>query len=206
MSEEDPTHEEEVPTTPAAGGESEGDSEFDELFKEIESKEAGEISKEEFDAMKKGVAKYFSDKGRKTKENAAEAVVPASKETPTHTSDDVTELFLESKPEAALVKDDLQKIADAKYGGSIIKAWKGEEWLHDKASALKESEVSKSKIQSPSGTIETATSMEAIDRMDDEAQAEAIRKMSDKDYKRWKDYQTRKAASSTGGMLSLSPR
>ena len=204
MSQEDPTHEEEVTTTPADGGESEGSSEFDELFKEIDTKEAGDVSREEFDALKKGVAKYFSEKGRK--EKVTEAVVPAKKEVPTHTSDDVTELFLESKPEAALVKDDLQKIADAEYDGSIIKAWKGETWLHEKASALNEAEATKSKIHSPSGTIEAEVSMENIAKMSDEDQAAAIKKMSDKDYQKWKAYQTRISNSARGGMLSLSPR
>jgi hypothetical protein len=52
------------------------------------------------------------------------------------------------------VQDDLQAIAAAKYDGSILKAWRNEPWVQEKASALKsannETEVNKSKISSPS--------------------------------------------------------
>lgn len=190
------------------GGKSE-DTELESLFKEDDAPE-GETAEEkvarleaEMATMKKGVAKFFSEKGRK--EKAAKEATEAKK-TPIHSSDDVTELFLESKPEAELVKDDLQKIADAKYDGSIIKAWKGETWLHEKAKALSEEATAKGKIQPPSSETAPTTDMSALAKLDDEAQAAAIRKMSDKEYSKWKDYQKRQASSSHGGMLSLSPR
>lgn len=208
MPEENVNHEEEVTTTPPIGTGTE-DTELEALFKEEEAPE-GETAEERVERLeaelaktKKGVAKYFSEKGRK--EKAAQAPDTAKK-TPTQTSDDVTELFLESKPEASYVKDDLQKIADAKYDGSIIKAWKGETWLHKKAKALSEEEAAKGKIQPPSSQTPSVTDMASIARLPDEEQAAAIRKMDDKTYSKWKDYQKRQASAHSGGMISLSPR
>lgn len=207
MSEKDLNQNEEDASTPHDGSESEDDG-LGFLFKEEEAPE-GESAEEkatrleeEMANYKKQVAKAFSDKGRKEK---AAKEAPA-KEVPTHASDDVTELFLESKPEAELVKDDLKVIADAKYGGSIIKAWKGETWLHEKASALSADLKAKGKINAPSTTTSATNSMEEIARLSDDEQASAIRKMDDKTYSKWKDYQKRQASSRNGGMLSLSPR
>lgn len=184
MTEENSNLEEEEISTPAVGDESE-DSELEDLFAET----GDTVTREEFDALKKGVAKYFSQKGReKTKE------APAPKETPTQPSDDVTELFLESKPEAELVKDDLKTIADAKYGGSIIKAWKGEEWLHAKAQALSEESKAKSKVQTPSNQIEGEIDFENIS-------AEQVAKLSDKDYRKYQE--TLRKKSNTPGRIVL---
>lgn len=207
MSEQDLNQEEEVTTTPAPGSESEDDG-LSFLFKEEEAPD-GESAEdkaarleEEMANYKKQVAKAFSDKGRKEKA-AKEAT---AKEVPNHASDDVTELFLESKPEAELVKDDLKVIADAKYGGSIIKAWKGETWLHEKASALSADLEAKGKINPPSTTVSGAMPMEAIAKLPDEEQAAAIRKMDDKTYSKYKDYLKRQSESRHAGMISLSPR
>ena len=208
MSEQDPSLNEEDTSKLQTGGKSE-DADLESLFKDEEAPddetadEKVERMEKEIATMKKGVAKFFSEKGRKEK---ATSEAPAPKGTPNHSSDDVTELFLESKPEAALVQDDLRTIADAKYGGSILKAWKGETWLHAKAKALSDEAVAKGKIQAPSSEVQSVTDMESIARLDDDAQAQAIRKMSEKDYQKWQDYQRRKASSKHGGMLSLSPR
>lgn len=208
MSEKDPSLNEEDTSKLQTGGESE-DADLEDLFKDEEAPE-GETAEEkvarmekEMATMKKGVAKFFSERGRKEK---AAKEVKATERVPIQSSDDVTELFLESKPEAELVKDDLQKIADAKYNGSIIKAWKGESWLHEKAKALSDAEVAKGKIQAPSSETSSNMDMSSIAKLPDEEQAAAIRKMSDKDYQKWKDYQRRQASSTHGGMLSLSPR
>jgi len=208
MSEKDPSLNEEDTSKLQTGGESE-DADLEDLFKDEEAPE-GETAEEkvarmekEMATMKKGVAKFFSERGRKEK---AAKEVKATERVPIQSSDDVTELFLESKPEAELVKDDLQKIADAKYNGSIIKAWKGESWLHEKAKALSDAEVAKGKIQAPSSETSSNMDMSSVAKLPDEEQAAAIRKMSDKDYQKWKDYQRRQASSTHGGMLSLSPR
>ena len=208
MTEENANLEKEVTTTPAQGAGSE-DADLESLFKDEDAPE-GETLEDKVarleaqdEARRKGVAKFFSEKGRKEK---ATKEVPEAKKTPTHTSDDVTELFLESKPEAELVKDDLQKIADAKYDGSIIKAWKGETWLHEKAKALSEEAVAKGKIQPPSSQVPSVADMASIAKLPDEELAAAIRKMDDKTYSKWKDYQKRQASSHNNGMISLSPR
>ena len=170
------------------------------LDEEREPEEQGEeqpevpVTREEFNRLEKGIKKLASEKGREKAEPAKEAPTPSS-------SDDVTELFLESKPEAELVKDDLKTVADAKYGGSIIKAWKGEEWLHAKAEALAEQNKTKAKISSPSNQIEGETDFAAIDKLPDEEQGQAIKKMSDKDYKRYQDHLRRK--STTPGKITL---
>lgn len=208
MSEKDPNLNEEDASKLQPGGESE-DADLESLFIDEEAPE-GETAEEkvarmekEMATMKKGVAKFFSERGRKEK---AAKEVKATERVPIQSSDDVTELFLESKPEAELVKDDLQTIADAKYNGSIIKAWKGETWLHEKAKALSESERAKGKIQAPSNEISSNMDMSSIAKLPDEEQASAIRKMSDKEYQKWKDYQRRQASGTHGGMISLSPR
>ncbi len=202
MPEEKLTPTEEAKATPTEENGSE-DSELENLFEEeSEEEEAQEGPVKKLEAkiarMEKGMSKYFSQKGR---ENKAPNKAEEPKATPTQASDDVTELFLESKPEAELVKDDLKTVADAKYGGSIIKAWKGEQWLHAKAEALSEENKAKSKIQSPSNQIEGETDFAKIDKLPDAQQAEAIKKMSDKDYSRWQDYQRKK--STKGGMIEL---
>jgi hypothetical protein len=208
MSEQDPNPSGEDTSKLNEGGKSE-DADLESLFKDEEAPE-GETLEDKVarleaqdEARRKGVAKFFSEKGRKEK---ATKEAPEAKKTPTHTSDDVTELFLESKPEAELVKDDLQKIAAAKYDGSIIKAWKGETWLHEKAKALSEEAVAKGKIQPPSSQVPSVADMASIAKLPDEEQALAIRKMDDKTYSKWKDYQKRQASSHNNGMISLSPR
>ncbi len=200
MPEEVLTPQEEVKkTTPPEENETE-DSELENFFSEDDSKKDVPVSREEFNALKKGVSKFFSQKGREKKEPTKEQP-KEPKETPTQSSDDVTELFLQSKPEAELVKEDLKIVADAKYGGSIIKAWKGEEWLHAKAQALSEANKAKGKIQTPSNQIEGEIDFKKIDKMSDEEQGNAIVKMSDKDYKRWQEYQRKK--SHTPGRITL---
>jgi hypothetical protein len=189
MSEEQPIPEEEVPTTPPV----EEEPDDTELFPDEEVP----VSRKEFSALKKGVDKFFSEKGKEAPKPVSEP-----KEAPTPSpNDDVTELFLTGTPQAELVKDDLKTVADAKYNGSIIKAWKGEEWLHAKAEALSEQEKAKKKIQSPSNQIEGEIDFAAIEKLPDEEQGQAIKKMSDKDYKRWKEYQVRR--SPKGGIITL---
>lgn len=202
MAEANLNHDEEVKTIPPNG--SEAEDTFADLFKEEEAPEGETLEQKvarmekETEAMKKGVSKFFSDKGRKEK---AEVKVE-KKETVNQSSDDVTELFLESKPEASLVKDDLKTIADAKYNGSIVKAWKEETWLHEKAKALSEQEVNKGKITPPSSETATVTNMEAVSKMSDDEQAKAIKNMSDKDYAKWKEY-LRKNSGNNSGVLTI---
>lgn len=214
MSEENVNQQKEVTTTPNAGTGTEA-AELEAMFKGEEAPEGETVEQEnarlrqQLENTKKGVSQFFSNKGRQEKEEAAKKKAEEdAKKTPTPnpSSDDVTELFLESKPEAALVKDDLETIAKAKYDGSIVKAWKNEAWLQEKAKALSADEVAKGKIKPPSSATGQAVDMAHIAKLDDEAQAKAIHDMSDKEYQKWKEFQKREASSKHGGMISLSPR
>jgi hypothetical protein len=150
MTEENLNPQEEVKTTPPAGSESEEVTDLESLFADEEAPEGEQpddkvarLEKTVSD-LKKGMAKAFSQKGREAKE---------VKEVKTD-KDDVNELFYTQKPEAELVESDLKAIADAKYNGSILKAWKNETWIQDKAKSMSEAkkveEESKSKISKPS--------------------------------------------------------
>lgn len=154
MTEENVNQEEEVvKTNPAVETESEEVEDIESLFADEETPEGEEpddkvarLEKTVSD-LKKGFAKAFSNKGRE------KAKVEEKKDT-TPEKDDVSEMFFVQKPEAELVESDLQAIADAKYNGSILKAWKNETWLQEKANSLSEAkkseEDSKSKITKPS--------------------------------------------------------
>lgn len=155
MTEENLHQEEEVETTPPTGSESEDAGDLQSLFADEESQEDQDPQdkikslEEKITRIEKGVSKYFSDKGR--------AKSKAGKETAKSDISDVDEMFLEQKPEAELVKDTLKNVADNLYNGSLVKAWKGETWIQDKASALakakKEEEEAKANIDSPSGGV-----------------------------------------------------
>lgn len=103
--------------------------------------------------------------------------------------DDITEMFMVQNPVAEVVKDDLKTIADAKYNGSIIKAWKGEGWLRDKATALenskKEEEISKSKISAPASFKGSNKSFENVTLED-------LKKMSSSDKVKYTKYMASK--------------
>ncbi len=178
MSEQDPNLDEEAPAKLPEGGESE--DELADLFKEEDAPE-GETLEEKVErleresaAQKKGLAKFFSEKGR---ERVKKEEAPASK--PVSQNDDVTELFYATNPKAELVADQLKEVADKLYGGSILKAWKSEEFLREKAETLAnkktESEANKAKIGKPSvgkasGPVDykSISSKEALKLPDDE--------------------------------------
>lgn len=189
-------------TSKLGQGSESDDTSLDEFFKEEDAPEGETLEEKvarmekETAEMKKGVAKFFSEKGRKDKVTTEEKTI--EKSTPL---DDVAEMFFDSKPEAELVKDDLQMIADAKYNGSILKAWKGEKWLQEKAKSVQEDNVAKGKIQPPSQGSSAPKSMEAISRLSDEEQASAIKKMTNAEYAKWQNYQ--RSRGGTNGVLSL---
>lgn len=156
MSEQDPNLDEEAQAKLPQGGESE--DELADLFKEEEAPEGETLEEkvarmeEEQANIKKGVAKYFSEKGREKKVEKEPANVTPKQ--PESQNDDVTELFYTTNPKAELVADQLREVADKLYGGSILKAWKNEEFLREKAETLAnkktESEANKAKIGKPS--------------------------------------------------------
>lgn len=157
--------EEAIKATPHDGSGSE-DDEFAKLFEVEEAPEGESLEEmvkrqgEVIARMQKGIAKAFSEKGKKeSKENEQ----PEKKsEQKSDDSSDLEILFFEQRPEASLVSDDLKRVAKAQ-GISILQAWKNETWLHDKAKALasekSEEEKNRGKIHSPSGTTGSMTGM-----------------------------------------------
>jgi len=137
--------------------ESDDEEVLDDLFPEDADNidEDAPVSRKELNDLRKGIQKLATQRGRE-KSSEQKGAEPVVEEVP---SDDLNELFYAQIPKAELVKDDLKAIAKAKYGGSEIKAWKGESWIQDKATVLndakKEEEVNKSKISKPSASTGT---------------------------------------------------
>jgi len=137
-------------------------SEFDESFLEdSETDEDTPVSREEFNNLQKGIKKIATELGRKNVKDTVDETESETNKVVTPVVDnsdsDVDALFLEQTPEAEEVEKDLKAIADAKYGGSKVKAWREEPWLQDKAKALndvkKQDEENKSKIDAPDSGI-----------------------------------------------------
>lgn len=137
---------------------SEEATDFENLFADDDdSQEDAPVTREEYNRLLKGVKKLASIQGQK-KEQPKEKVESKADVVVSHQDDDVSELFFAQIPKAELVSEDLKKIAEAKYGGSILKAWKGESWIQEKATTLEvartEEEANKEKIRKPSsGTV-----------------------------------------------------
>jgi enamine deaminase RidA (YjgF/YER057c/UK114 family) len=128
---------------------------LDSLFAEDETQEDAPVTREEYNRLLKGVQKLASQQGR---EKSQPVTKQETKETSSvsHQSDDVSELFFAQVPQAELVLKDLEAISKT-TGKSILKVWKEESWLQDKAKALNDAKIAdeenKSKISKPtSGT------------------------------------------------------
>lgn len=133
---------------------SEEATDFENLFADDDdSQEDAPVTREEYNRLLKGVKKLASIQGQK-KEQLKDKVETKADVIVSHQDDDVSELFFTQIPKAELVSEDLKRIAEAKYGGSILKAWKGESWIQEKATALEvartEDEANKEKIRKPS--------------------------------------------------------
>lgn len=163
MPEEELNQEEEEKSTPTPGSESDDAKEFEALFAETDDSEKDvETLRKDVEALKKGVSKFFSERGQ-----AKQVVEPKKQvEVKTEQSDDISELFFAQIPQAELVQGDLRNIADKLYGGSILKAWRSEGWIQEKAKALsdakKEDEVNKTKISKPSNSVEFTKNIEKM--------------------------------------------
>lgn len=159
MSVEDLNREEEDESKLLDGSESE--DELEKLFEE-ESHEEDESLEDKVARMereqanvKKGLAKFFSEKGRK-KDTQEEKKEESKAEAQTSGNEDVTELFFSTTPKAELVAEQLKDVADKFYNGSILKAWKNESFLREKAQKLSdekaEDDANKDRIARPSST------------------------------------------------------
>lgn len=191
MSQEDLHQEEEDTSKPALGSESEDeddDAEFEELLSKFEGSDEDEpVSREEFNALKKGVAKYFSEKGRKQAEESKKVITEtkSAPEAKANEVDDLTEMFLEQNPKVELVKEKLDKVAQALYGGSLIKAWRNEPWLREMADSIEkeksEEEANKAKVGAPSKIV--GSNKTDFKKMP----FEEAKKLSDDDFAKWSE-------------------
>lgn len=165
--ENQPIDENEQDSTLADDRVSEEATDFENLFADDDdSQEDAPVTREEYNRLLKGVKKLASIQGQK-KEQPREKVKSKADVVVSHQDDDVSELFFAQIPKAELVSEDLKKIAEAKYNGSILKAWKGESWIQEKATALEvartEDEANKEKIRKPSsGTAPSRTDVSKV--------------------------------------------
>ncbi len=164
MTEENQPLDGNVNTTSVEDRESEEALDLETLFQDDNlSEDDVPVSREEFNRLQKGIKKIASQLGQTKSQPAVNNEVVET--------DDVSELFFAQIPKAERVQDDLQTIAKAKYGGSILKAWRGESWIQDKATALenaaKEDEVNRSKIDKPSpGTVSSKIDISKVKEED----------------------------------------
>jgi len=153
MTEEETTLDENAKATLDENADSEDTTNFDDLFSEESDDSDAQVTREEYENLKKGAQKLATELGMLKKQGKTEvkSEAPVAKAVEV---DDMTEFFLEQTPKAELVKDKLTQVAKALYGGSIIKAWRGESWIRevaDKQFAEKtEEETNKTKIDRPS--------------------------------------------------------
>ena len=162
MLKDTPNPDEEAEAKLGQGGESEDEKEFNALFDGINLDDDNadiEALRKQVEDVKKGAAKFFSEKGMKKAQEEKDVKQDTTIISPTKNEvveSDLEVLFFESKPEADLVKDDLKQVAKAK-GLTIIQAWKSESWLQNKAKALHsekiETEENRGRIGDPSSGI-----------------------------------------------------
>jgi hypothetical protein len=128
----------------------EGDEEVkegDQEFIDKVNKETGKNFKsvEAITKSLKQMDKEFAEKGQIKKE--VKSVVADGNE-------DITEeLLLVKNPEAETVLDDVKAVADAKYNGNRVKAYREEAWLQEKAKIEMQKEENIKKIKSPSSDV-----------------------------------------------------
>lgn len=172
--------------------ETEESSELDDLFAEEESSDEAPVTREEYNRLLKGVKKLASEQGRV--KQVVKAEEPAPKQLAT---DDVSELFFAQIPQAELVSSDLKSIADKLYDGSILKAWRNETWIQEKAKALSDAktrdEENRSKISKPSnGTSPSRTDISKV-------KAEEIDKLTPSQKVAWIEEQVRREQEESRG-------
>lgn len=156
MSKETTPEEEVEETTPTEGSDFEDNSEMsDEAFLAKVNKIEGRNYKsiEAYEKSVKERARAFSEQGQQKKAEEKSNTTSSVADTEVF-----TELLLVRNPEAELVKEDLEQVAEAKYEGNLLKAYRAESWLQDKAKSLSEKEQKKKesegKTSTPSFTVD----------------------------------------------------
>lgn len=172
----------------------EAEDTLESLFADDDEHEDEYVSRKEYENLKKGAQKLATEFGNLKKAKKVEET--KTKEEPKEVEkDDLSELFYTQVPNAELVEDDLQSVADAKYNGSILKAWKGEQWLQDKAQSMSEAkskeEEAKSKIKKPSnGTAPQHKDLSSV-------KPEEVSELSPAEKSEWVRLQAEKERNST---------
>jgi hypothetical protein len=186
MTEEDLRLEENEQSTLNQERESTEADDLDSLFAEDETQEDAPVTREEYNRLLKGVQKLASQKGREK----SQPTVTKQEATPvSHQSDDVRELFLAQVPQAERVLEVLEAISKT-TGKSILKVWKEESWLQDKAKALNDAKIAdeenKSKISKPtSGTSASRVELSKV-------KSEDVSNLKPSDKVEWLKAQARK--------------
>lgn len=153
MSKEEITPEEEVKTTPTDGNDSDDlfDDSNDDLSDEQFLTKVNEIEGRNYKSVedyKKTVKHRNAEFAKKGKKKETEKVTPNL----------AKEILFVRNPEAELVEADLQEVADAKYKGDYLSAYRNETWLKEKAKIQveekKRKELSEGKASDPSSKIQ----------------------------------------------------
>ena len=163
---------------------------LDDLFADADENDDEEapVSREEYNRLLKGTQKLATELGRIKSEKKSVPVVKtevnAPANAPVSQNDDVLELFYGQTPNAKLVEAQLKDVADKLYGGSILKAWKGEEFLREKAEKLSadisEREANKDKLTPPMRGKTGAVNYKSLS-------ANEAMKLSDDEYIKWSE-------------------
>ena len=162
MTDELPQGEEVLETTPQVESESVS-SEFDSLFADDNSTEEAPVSREEFERLRKGVAKYFSEQGTKKEETKVE---PQEQTGPQPINPVLKSLYFKSNPEAELVWQTVEQEAK-KLRKDPFELYEGSSYFKGEAKAKAEQkkveEENKSKISNPSsGTAPKPLDINAV--------------------------------------------
>lgn len=149
-----------IPTPPAESDSA--DSDFDALFAEPDKGDDVPVSREEFNALKKGVAKAFSEQGRKATPKDEDEPKPKAKEKPndekgkTTVSPVLKSLYFKSNPEAETVWNTVEAEAEA-LGKDPFELYESSVFFKGEAKALFEKKVAdenaKSNIAMPSTLV-----------------------------------------------------
>jgi hypothetical protein len=136
------TEKETEESTPQDGNDSLSDEQFLAKVNEIEGRNYKTV--EDYKKTVKHRNEEFAKQGQK-------------KETETVTPNLAEEILYVREPEAELVKDDIKIVAETKYNGDMLRAYREESWLKDKAllesEKKKQKEESEGKMSAPSSQI-----------------------------------------------------
>lgn len=153
--EENLNQEEEVTTTPASESESEDTSDLDEVLEEDSNDRIKELEKK-IENLEKGIAKGFSEQGRKTEGVKLKEVITPSV---------IKSLYFDSRPEAKEIWEEVETTA-TQLGKDPFELYESSPYFKGEAKARfeakAEEEKSKAKITKPSTEVEFSQSIDSV--------------------------------------------